>query len=432
MTARARTLAFIALAGLVVRVAYALVFADRTDPVPASDRYFFVEGARLLADGQGFLHPFVSAVGIQDAASAAHPPLWIFVLTPLAKLGLLTPMTARLAACVLGALAVLLIGLIARRVGGATAGVAAALVAAVYPAWVVTDAAGMSEPLYLVLVAAVVLALLRIGRRGSLRAGAGLGLLVGLAALARTEGLLLLVFVVAPVLWRQWRVVAVAALAAAVTIAPWTLRNAVTLDRFVPISTNVDSVLAGANCDETYAGRDIGLWSVDCFAAATDTGGGSLVYDEGRLARGWRSSGREYAMDHAERLPVVAMARVARLWRMWQPLREADTIEGVGRSSGKVGALSFLIVLLPLGLLGLVTRRLQRPHLLAFAGLALMVTVTAALGWGAPRFLRPAELGLVVGAGILLAGVVEQLVGRAAHRGPTGGAATWGSRTGWR
>ena len=236
------------------------------------------------------------------------------------------------------------------------------------------------------------------------RSALSAGVLVGLAALTRTEGLLLLPFVALPLLWRQWRLAALAALAAALTVAPWTARNAITLDRFVPVSTNVDTVVAGANCDETYRGRNMGLWSTGCLAAATarELDFPLRSYDEGRLAGVWQSAGREYAADHAGRLPAVAAVRVARLWRLWQPLREADTIEGVGVSAGKVAALSFLLGLLPLGLAAAFRGRLRPDVYVLLLGLAAMVTLTSALGWGAPRFLRPAELGLVLAAGAYL------------------------------
>lgn len=396
-----RRLALIAAAGLAARVLFVLLATDSADPAPASDRDFFLGAARLLSDGQGFLHPFVHEIGLRDAASAGHPPLWILTLVPLAKLGLLTPLSARLASCVAGAAAVLLVGLVARRMAGERAGMLAAALAAAYPAWIVADASGMTESLYVALVAGVVLALLAARDDARVRAGVAVGALVGLAALTRAEGLLLLPFAVWPLLWRHRRALAAATLAAVVVVAPWTIRNAVVLERFVPVSTNVDTVIAGANCDATYRGRDTGLWRLDCLAAATDLPPGATRYDEGRLAAGWREAGVEYARDNASRLPVVAAARIARAWRLWQPLREAELTEGVGRDAGRVAALSFLLLLAPAGLFGAITWRHDRRHLRLLLGLAAMVTVTCAVGWGAPRFLRPAEIGALVCAAAL-------------------------------
>lgn len=380
---------------------YALIFADPAAPPPAGDRDFFVEAAKLLTQGQGLVHPFVWSTGIRDAASAGHPPLWIFTLAPLAEFGLLTPTTARLMSCLAGAAAVFLVGLVAWRMAGERAGLLAAAFAAVYPAWLFADASGMAESLYAALVAGAVLALLAVRADPRLRHAVMLGVLVGLAALTRTEGLLLLPFVALPFLWRRRRALAVASLTAALVVVPWTIRNAIVLDRFVPVSTNVDTVIAGANCEQAYSGRDIGIWVFSCFTAATDLDAVSPRYDEGRLAAAWRADGVEYARDHAGRLPVVAAARVARVWRLWQPMREAELTEGVSPRAGRVSALSFLLVLLPAGLLGAAACRLRREHLALLGALALMVTVTSAAGWGAPRFLRPAEIGLLVCAAAL-------------------------------
>src|ERR1700731_3289010 len=51
------TLAVVALAALAVRVGYVLV--DRRDVSPGGDAYFYHVGANLLADGKGFIEPFV-------------------------------------------------------------------------------------------------------------------------------------------------------------------------------------------------------------------------------------------------------------------------------------------------------------------------------------------------------------------------------------
>ena len=42
--------------------------------------------------------------------------------------------------------------------------------------------------------------------------------------------------------------------------APWTIRNAIRLHAFVPVSNNVATLVDGANCDATYHGQQIGLW----------------------------------------------------------------------------------------------------------------------------------------------------------------------------
>ena len=80
-----------------------------------------------------------------------------------------------------------------------------------------------------------------------------LGVLAGLAALTRGEGFLFPVIVLAMWWWRGLRRQAILrALAVAavmlVTVAPWTIRNAVVVHAFVPVATNAsDTLWSGHN-----------------------------------------------------------------------------------------------------------------------------------------------------------------------------------------
>ena len=65
---------------------------------------------------------------------------------------------------------------------------------------------------------------------------------------------------------------AFAVLAAALVIAPWTVRNWITFDQPVLLSTNDATVLTGANCHDTYHGKDLGSWRVDCRSHVSGAG----------------------------------------------------------------------------------------------------------------------------------------------------------------
>src|ERR687894_349426 len=81
------------------------------------------------------------------------------------------------------------LALIARRLAGDRAGLAAAAIAAVYPILIAADGAPMSEALYGLLVATGLLLALRLHERGDLLSAAGLGAAIGIAALTRSEAL---------------------------------------------------------------------------------------------------------------------------------------------------------------------------------------------------------------------------------------------------
>ena len=157
--------------------------------------------------------------------------------------------TARLVLALLGTLAVLFTYLIGRRLSGPGAGLIGAAAIAIYPALLEYQGMLMGEPLATTLLSAAVLAVFWAGtpRTRWLLPGA----LLGLLALVRPEYLGVALLVSLVVLAREiridWRTsVTRAALllaGAAVVVVPWTARNAIALDRFVPISTGGGQVL---------------------------------------------------------------------------------------------------------------------------------------------------------------------------------------------
>ena len=128
-----------------------------------------------------------------------------------------------------------------------------------------------------------------------------------------------------PVAWGagragRWARMGAVVAACLLVLAPWMIRNASTFDRFVPISTNDATVAAGANCDLTYHGVDLGGWTIACISKRSER-------DESVQAAKWRREGIDYAKDHAGRLPVVAAIRFLRVWDFWQPRRQVEFAE---------------------------------------------------------------------------------------------------------
>src|SRR6201999_3325739 len=210
--------------------------------------------AGLLPHGHGFRRV------AENVPTAEHPPLHIVGLAFFALLG--AHSTPAQKACMgrVGSVTVGLIGLLGRAVRNERTGLIAAAVAAVYPMLWLPDAAIMSETTSMLLGAA---ALLLTYQPPSRKRAAGLGALVGLAALARGELLVLLVLLLTD---RRRALVGVAA--CAVVLAPWTIRNAVTFHAPVLISDNASGVFVGANCAPTYSGPLIGSWVFSCYGNA--------------------------------------------------------------------------------------------------------------------------------------------------------------------
>jgi len=157
------------------------------------------------------------------------------------------PALARSAVAVLGALMVLLVYLIGRRLGGPAVGLFAAALAAVYPTFIDNNEQFVSEPIAAFTLAAGVLGFLWASDRArSAWAWLVPGLFLGATALTRPEYLIFGVVLGLFALVKMWRArgvrigAAAAALfvgAFALVLVPWTVRNLIVLDRFVPITT---------------------------------------------------------------------------------------------------------------------------------------------------------------------------------------------------
>src|SRR4051812_16012638 len=406
---RARLAAIVA-GAVALRLLYVLVLA-RHVPM-AGDSQFFNAEANLVADGKGYVEPFVEAAYGISVPTAAHPPLYPTLLAALSAVGLDGLLAHRALGAFLGGVTIVLIALIGRRVGGERVGLVAALVAALYPLLGAADGAPMSESLYGLLIAACLLAALalRDARRDSpvtrtVWLAAALGGLIGLATLTRSEALLLLVLLGLPLTWRAWRPALALLVACVLVLAPWTIRNWSAFDRFTLISHNDSTVLAGANCGRTYRGSDLGGWRFECISPRH-------TFREGAQAARWRQEGIDYATDHASRWPLVVPVRVLRTWDLWQPRRQIESAEGRARWAEKAGVAAYFL-LLPFTIAGFVLlRRRDRGAFWILLAPAVLVTASSAIGYGVPRFRHAFEISLVVTAAVALVAVADRLKAR--------------------
>jgi 4-amino-4-deoxy-L-arabinose transferase-like glycosyltransferase len=155
---------------------------------------------------------------------------------------------ARLAQALLGTVAVGLVGLVALEAFGETVGLIALALAALYPALIELSGTIVAENLMTPLVLAAVWAALRAGRSPHpYRWIAAAGLATGLAILAHVNS----VVIVLPLAFAAWRarrsLIAPALLLAiaALAVTPWTVRNAIVLHHFVPVTDETGITLVG-------------------------------------------------------------------------------------------------------------------------------------------------------------------------------------------
>ena len=197
-----RILLLIALGALVLRVGY-VAFAKTNQPIHG-DQLFYNAEANRLARGDGFLEPFdpqaLSRGVIREGKDPAadHPPLTVIVLAPVSFVTSQALIPQRLTMAVLGTVAVVVIGLLARRLAGDRAGWIAAGIAAIYPNLWVNDGLIMSETIATLVVALALLYAYRLIREPNVWNALIVGALCGLAALTRAELVLLVPLLAVP------------------------------------------------------------------------------------------------------------------------------------------------------------------------------------------------------------------------------------------
>jgi 4-amino-4-deoxy-L-arabinose transferase-like glycosyltransferase len=284
------------------------------------------------------------------------------------------------------------------------AALAAAALVALYPPFIHSTGALMSEPPALFTLPAAVLAFLWADSRGSPWAWLLPGLLFGLTALIRPEYLFVALAFTAVVTIRRWTSDgAGAALLAAFVflvailapVLPWTVHNYVQLDRVVPISTGSGKALyvgtylpadgeyqrVKADLHERFNGERLEPGS-----AALDEVDPVPLFD--RVAAAYPELSRDAALNRAGRDnldrflsedPVAYAGMTARkVWRMWS--------SGVGEAMSSTAGRVIQVILVIAGLAGLALLACRRRWQAVVMGLPiLMVTGIAALTLAPPR-----------------------------------------------
>ncbi|MBA3640362.1 MAG: hypothetical protein M3541_00740 [Acidobacteriota bacterium] len=233
-----------AVLGLILRLAFSF-FYWTGKPLTHDEREYLAL-AHSLSEGRGLTYPEHHEVGTgQQFGRAPGYPAFLSLLAP-DPAASSAPARIKGVQAVLGALVVVMIGILAARAWSPAAGAVAAFLAAAYPPLVWISAYVFSESLYMPIAFGSVLLLAaaceRAREQQATRSGGALmiaaGLLAGSAVLIR-PGMLFFLPLVA--LWfvrrRQWSLALAFCVAATVVVAPWTLRNARTYGRLVLVAS---------------------------------------------------------------------------------------------------------------------------------------------------------------------------------------------------
>jgi 4-amino-4-deoxy-L-arabinose transferase-like glycosyltransferase len=340
-----------------------------------------------------------------NAPTAFRPPAYPFLLAGVLEAGHLIPggfwTDGRIVNAVLGTLVVALAALIGLQVWGRSVALLTAALAAVNPPLILVGGSLLSEPLFLALVLGAVAIALRSRTSGRpVLWAAGAGVLVGLAALTKSTGVVLLLPLVPAVATRPrrpWAAVALV-LATAVTIAPWTVRNEVRMHAFIPVSNQLGSWLAGtynAQARSDFRHPAASQPHVREFA-------GLAKLPEVARQRELTRRALAYIADHPDYVAVVLARNTQRMLnledsRWWRA--QGDSIS-LPRWSADAGAYGF-IAFAALAVLGAMTAAARRaPRWLWLVPLALFATVIVA--GSEIRYRAPVEPFLILLAALAL------------------------------
>lgn len=385
-------LALVGAAAVAWRVWYVLGPVTERIRHLTGDEFFYTWQARYFVEGRWFTNPFLLHNQHVSEPTALHPPLYTLFLAIPSALGFDTPTQLRVAGALLGTATVVLIGLLARKIAGDRAGLIAAVLAAAYPPLWSNDAVIGLETLYCFLVVLALLAVYRFSAAPTLWGAVAIGACLSLAALTRSEGIVLFVLLALPtaLLARGWdsgrraQALGLMALVGMLVVGPWVVRNLARFEEPTLLGTGFGLVLAYGNCDATYHGPKLGYWDSTCLRD----------YEYGRdpeesvFDRQARDQATSYIREHASRVPVVVLARVGRIWEAFRPVQNVELNEFF-EQRGRRASWAVLVgyyVMMPFAVAGLVLLRRRRVAIYPMLAVALAVTITVAIGFPVTRY----------------------------------------------
>jgi 4-amino-4-deoxy-L-arabinose transferase-like glycosyltransferase len=366
-----------------------------------------------------------SGAGGSRGPSAYFPPGFQYFLAGVDRLdgheagGRSAVSPERISQAVLGTLAVGLIGLVALEAFGPAVGLIALALAAFYPVLIEDSGLLIGENLLIVFELAATWTALR-ARRAGAKGGravlgwiAATGVLTGLATLTHENAFLMLIPLSvaassAPARRRPQALASVALLliTAALTVAPWTIRNAIELHRFVPVSDETGITLVGAyNPDSAAFHRLPYKWRF-YFQIRQDA---ALMRHAGRLTEPQLndrllSQAEDYVGQHPLAPLSVGFHNTLRMLELEGPFAYQASAAALNLDIGtaRIGVFSFWI-LGALALLGLLTRFVRRAPLWLWAIPLLFALSVVFINVETPRFREPIEPFVVMLAACALA-----------------------------
>jgi 4-amino-4-deoxy-L-arabinose transferase-like glycosyltransferase len=388
---------------------------QRTAYAPANDAGSYLALASQVAHTGDYSTS--GGAGASRGPTAYFPPAFPYLLAAVdlidghrtSRDGALEP--ARLAQAALGTATVALVGLVALEAFGAAVALVALAIAAAYPALIELSATVYAENLMIPLILAAIWAGLRARRSEQpYRWVVAAGVLTGLATLTHQNGIVV-VLALLPALWAIRRAPLLLVAVTVLTIAPWTVRNAIVMHKFIPVSDETGLTLAGTyNPTSAHDPRVPYRWhdykSIPADAALRRE---APRLTEPQVDSRFRSAALHYIGHHPLSPLAAAYHNTRRLLELegsfaWR----ASTYNiGVPRSTARVGVVGFWIVLL-LAAIGAFTAVARRAPKWLWVTPALLYLSVVFVNGETPRFRAPIDPFLILLAACALVTAAER------------------------
>lgn len=374
------------LASAAIVVVY--VLATRGHELAGDETEYHLQGVFFT---EGKLWWSTTPFGIEHASAWKAPvyPAWVGIWYSL--LGA-SPLGVALVQALLAPLTVLLAWLLARRLFGPRVAIASAWAVSAFPlAW---EYYGLLFPEALAVPLTMSVLVLVLGRWPTVGRTIAVGALLGASLLLRPSALFLLAAAAAAwILTAGWRrglgFTALATLVAALVVVPWTVRNYVVSDGFIPISVQ-DGAIYGTFNEESANDPD------DPYAWRPTPAGLDQIVDlsepvsDAEFRSQLQSAGLQYIAEHPASVPKAFFWNgVSRFWDLRPPGDSLAESEFQSRSrTVRAFGLGVYYLLLPLALVGLWRLRGRReiavPIIVMALTASLAFTIVAATRYRAP------------------------------------------------
>lgn len=286
----------------------------------------------------------------------------------------------------------------------------------------------ISEPLYTALMLGAICAVLRWRRHGGLPMLTAAGVLAGLTALTRANGVIVLVGVAALAVSRgdsrsfihRLRAPLLVLAVGVLTIAPWTIRNAVVMGGFLPISYETGPTLVGTynSVSRSNPGQP-GIWTGRVSRLPTYRGffheapAHSGITVDSALQR----DAITYAVDHPVYIGTVFWHNTLRLLELHGMARVRFGARTIGLPPGAAvgGAMMFYLVAV-LAFAGAFMRARRRVPRAFWIIPSLQFLTTVLVNAETPRFRTPLDPFIVLLAALSLCYLGELAERHIPHR----------------